>query len=41
LVQQGFLNRTARGRMATPAAYRHLGIAQPTDAAEQSTMFEE
>ena len=41
LVQQGFLNRTARGRMATPAAYRHLGIALPTGAAEQSTMFEE
>jgi Holliday junction DNA helicase RuvB len=41
LVQQGFLNRTARGRMATPAAYRHLGIALPTGALEQSTMFEE
>ena len=41
LVQQGFLNRTARGRMATPAAYRHLGIALPTGAVEQSTMFEE
>ena len=41
LVQQGFLNRTARGRMATPAAYRHLGIALPTAACEQSTMFEE
>jgi len=41
LVQQGFLSRTARGRMATPAAYRHLGIALPTGAAEQSTMFKE
>ena len=41
LVQQGFLNRTARGRTATPAAYRHLGIAPPVRPAEQATMFEE
>jgi Holliday junction DNA helicase RuvB len=27
LLQLGFLERTARGRTATPAAYRHLGIA--------------
>ncbi|MBZ0088258.1 MAG: Holliday junction branch migration DNA helicase RuvB [Thermomonas sp.] len=26
LIQQGFLVRTARGRMATPKAYRHLGL---------------
>lgn len=26
LLQLGFLERTARGRTATPAAYRHLGI---------------
>jgi len=25
LIQQGFLNRTPRGRAATPAAYRHFG----------------
>jgi len=25
LIQRGFLQRTARGRVATPAAYRHLG----------------
>ena len=25
LIQQGFLQRTPRGRVATPAAYRHLG----------------
>ncbi len=29
LIQQGFLQRTPRGRMATLAAYRHLGIAPP------------
>ncbi len=27
LIQQGFLQRTPRGRMATLAAYRHLGVA--------------
>lgn len=26
LIQQGFLVRTARGRMATHKAYRHLGL---------------
>jgi holliday junction DNA helicase RuvB len=26
LIQQGYLVRTARGRMATPKAYRHLGL---------------
>jgi holliday junction DNA helicase RuvB len=29
LIQQGFLQRTPRGRVATPAAYRHLGVAPP------------
>jgi len=29
LIQQGFLLRTARGRMATPAAYLHLGFEVP------------
>ena len=28
LMQIGFLSRTPRGRTVTPAAYRHLGIAQ-------------
>ena len=26
LIQQGFLVRTARGRMATHKAYRHMGL---------------
>ena len=30
LIQQGFLHRTPRGRMATQATYRHLGLAPPT-----------
>ncbi|CAN1543051.1 RuvB Holliday junction resolvasome, helicase subunit [Burkholderiaceae bacterium] len=29
LIQQGFLQRTPRGRIATLAAYRHLGVAPP------------
>ena len=40
LIQQGFLVRTARGRMATHKAYRHMGLkpkAAPADLfAEQS-----
>ncbi len=29
LVQNGLLQRTSRGRVATPAAYRHLGFTPP------------
>lgn len=28
LIQQGFLHRTPRGRLATPIAYKHLGISK-------------
>ena len=31
LLQLGFLNRTPRGRVATPAAYKHLGIQRKED----------
>lgn len=31
LIQQGFLQRTPRGRIATAAAFRHLGLAAPQD----------
>jgi holliday junction DNA helicase RuvB len=34
LIQQGFLQRTPRGRIATLAAYRHLGLAPPARAAD-------
>ncbi|MDB5797210.1 MAG: ATP-dependent helicase RuvB [Paucimonas sp.] len=30
LIQQGFLQRTPRGRIATPAAYQHFGVAAPS-----------
>jgi Holliday junction DNA helicase RuvB len=29
LIQQGFLQRTPRGRVATPAAYSHFGVTAP------------
>jgi Holliday junction DNA helicase RuvB len=29
LIQQGYLQRTPRGRIATQAAYRHLGLLPP------------
>jgi Holliday junction DNA helicase RuvB len=32
LLQLGFLERTARGRMATPHAYAHLGLSLPQHA---------
>jgi Holliday junction DNA helicase RuvB len=32
LIQQGYLQRTQRGRMATVACYRHFGLAQPARA---------
>jgi Holliday junction DNA helicase RuvB len=32
LIQQGYLQRTPRGRIATLAAFRHLGVAPPKTA---------
>jgi Holliday junction DNA helicase RuvB len=34
LIQQGFLVRTARGRMASQKAYRHLGLKPKPGAAD-------
>jgi Holliday junction DNA helicase RuvB len=38
LIQQGFLQRTPRGRVATQAAYRHFGLAGPS-AAPKDDLF--
>ena len=38
LIQQGFLQRTPRGRMATPLAYRRFGLTPP---ASQPTLLDE
>jgi holliday junction DNA helicase RuvB len=35
LLQQGFLMRTQRGRVATEAAFAHLGLETPRDGAER------
>jgi Holliday junction DNA helicase RuvB len=32
LVRIGFIGRTPRGRIATPAAYAHLGVARAENA---------
>jgi Holliday junction DNA helicase RuvB len=40
LVQQGFLQRTPRGRLATPMAYRHFGYTLPASgSASQPSLF--
>jgi Holliday junction DNA helicase RuvB len=36
LVQHGFLQRTGRGRVATPQAYRHFGYTPPVNQAQES-----
>ena len=36
LLQMGFLARTARGRVATPRAYEHLGVAKKSN---QGSLF--
>jgi len=39
LLQQGFLQRTPRGRVLTPNAFRHLGLKEPPRAAAQFGLF--
>jgi len=39
LIQQGFLQRTPRGRVATPRAYKHLGLTPPAEPSAP-TLFE-
>jgi holliday junction DNA helicase RuvB len=38
LIQQGYLQRTPRGRIATVTAYRHLGLPAPK-ASDSGTLF--
>ncbi len=37
LIQQGYLQRSPRGRVATLAAYRHLGVVPPKSASDLFT----
>ncbi|GHE60016.1 Holliday junction ATP-dependent DNA helicase RuvB [Camelimonas fluminis] len=39
LIQQGFVQRTPRGRLLTPHAFRHLGLAEPAPGAAQYALF--
>ena len=41
LFQCGFIQRTSRGRIATQAAYRHLGIPIPADVSPQGSLWGE
>lgn len=41
LIQEGFLMRSPRGRMATPRAYRRFGYDPPTDLKDQASLFSE
>ena len=42
LIQQGFMQRTPRGRVLTPKAFDHMGMAVPGGlATRQATLFEE
>lgn len=40
LLQQGFIQRTPRGRMACARAYAHLGLAEPPKPAATGGLFE-
>jgi holliday junction DNA helicase RuvB len=41
LIQQGFLVRTARGRMVSRATYQHFGLKPPERAAANLQLFED
>ena len=41
LVRSGYLARTPRGRVATPAAWRHLGMSVPKTATFADTLFDD
>ncbi|MBX3477069.1 MAG: Holliday junction branch migration DNA helicase RuvB [Brevundimonas sp.] len=40
LLQQGFIQRTPRGRMACARAYAHLGLAEPPKTPQAGDLFE-
>jgi holliday junction DNA helicase RuvB len=39
LLQQGLIQRTARGRTATAAAFEHVGVELPVRESETSALF--
>lgn len=40
LIQQGFVQRTPRGRLLTPQAFGHLGLDAPAPVQEQASLFD-
>jgi len=40
LLKEGLLQRTPRGRVATPAAFAHIGVVPPADAPGPASLFE-
>jgi Holliday junction DNA helicase RuvB len=40
LIQKGFVQRTPRGRVLTPHAFRHLGLPEPNSDAVQFGLFQ-
>jgi Holliday junction DNA helicase RuvB len=40
LITEGFLQRTPRGRVATPAAFEHLGMLPPLSSRSEQSLFE-
>jgi Holliday junction DNA helicase RuvB len=40
LLQEGFLQRTPRGRIGTERAYGHLGLSRPERGASQRTLLD-
>jgi Holliday junction DNA helicase RuvB len=40
LIQEGYLQRTARGRIATRSAYQHFGLPAPVAARRDADLFE-
>ncbi len=41
LIQQGFMMRTPRGRVATAQAYRHFGLKAPSQGAASAGLFDD
>ena len=39
LIQKGFVQRTPRGRLLTPHAFHHLGLATPQAMTAQMGLF--
>ncbi|HJD86817.1 MAG TPA: Holliday junction branch migration DNA helicase RuvB, partial [Empedobacter falsenii] len=40
LIQEGYLMRTARGRVATEKAYKHIGVKYRGENSPQTDLFD-